>query len=163
MNEVNSAFSNDLVLADTRQKTKAGSIWSVTFTNMNDSNRLYFEINSDNPVSHYLLVSDSDFKKMLKREDYRYFDECSGEKDYNSAFECDVGRRNVFVIKSEQDSDVSVKIRKAVLPDTDILFYDVKGQTCIPLDPAIKGRQVVPGMEMEKVRNSRKYVLRPKG
>ncbi|WP_022852077.1 transglutaminase-like domain-containing protein [Limisalsivibrio acetivorans] len=127
-----------------------GSKWYSSFREFRKRSSFRIEIESSADADVYLLPEREELDRFLRRENFTYMTYCSRENIRERTLTCDIEPGNYLAVTSDERSFVQVRIISEIKNRFDrIRVYNRNGVKCIPLDAAIKGEMVVPGMESE--------------
>jgi len=153
-------YASSLTVTDTRQYLPANSAWAVSFEGTGAEKAYVIEFSAGEPVDIYLFPDKNEFDKMTKGGNFRYYDTCSAKNSRGEKLWCGIEQGNVIGVKTRKASVLTFKAVKSASLSSDLVFEeDEEGTLCVPLDAAIKGAQVLPGMGMDEDGITEKYVI----
>ncbi|MGE4497095.1 MAG: transglutaminase family protein [Deferribacterales bacterium] len=158
-NTLEKTFRQNLTVSDTRTFLPANTAWAVTFEGGSGRSEYTVEFSSGKSLDFYLFPDRKEFEKMTKNLDYRYYENCSAENSRGETLKCYIEQGNVIGVKASEASDFTFRAVKSASLSADLIFEEDGGRLCVPLDAAIKGAQVLPGMAMNEDNITEKYVI----
>ncbi|QAR34144.1 transglutaminase domain-containing protein [Geovibrio thiophilus] len=158
-NVVTQEYAGSLTVSDTRTFLPADTAWAATFEGGSGRGEYTVEFSAGEPLNFYLFPDRKEFEKMTRNMDYKYYEACSAEASTGETLKCHIEKGNVIGVRTAKASVFTFKAVKSASLSADLRFEEDEGVLCIPLDAAIRGSQVLPGMGMNEDNITEKYVI----
>lgn len=158
-NTVAAEYGSSLTVSDTRTFLPANTAWAASFEGGSGRSEYTVEFSAAEPLNIYLFPDRKEFEKMTRNTDYKYYEACSAENSRGGTLTCYIEQGNVIGVRTFKASVLTFRAVKSASLSAALHFEEDGGELCIPLDAAIRGAQVLPGMGMNEDNITEKYVI----
>lgn len=160
-NELYKRYKNYFIHFKEQKFYNNRSIWYVELNNDYFEKSLLVRLNSSKPVDIYAFVSINDLYNFKFNKNYNYYSVCSYKDITNLDTSCSLSAGSILAVHIKHKNtylDILGEIDPIDI-SKNLHFYEINNQSCIALDPSIKGNFVLPGMEMDISTHNDKKVI----